>query len=105
MDLTVDSIEFVISTNIVDTIIGNIFFHDDKHLSNDSDNDDDTVTIEAIMKKAAKKSKEKVNAMKLFVKQFDESTYKVIIKNVTCFELATDHVLIDMSFRQITIAI
>jgi hypothetical protein len=81
-------------------IIGDIFFHNDEQLRNDSDSDDDIVAIEAITKKATKKSKEKVNAMKLFVKQSDELTYKVTIKNVTCFELAMDHVSIGMSFRQ-----
>jgi hypothetical protein len=82
-DLTMDSIEFVISANIVNMIIGDIFFHNDKQLLNDSDSDDDTVATKAITNKAAKKSKENVNAMKLFVKQSDESTYKVTIKNYT----------------------
>jgi hypothetical protein len=98
MDLIVNSIEFIILADIVDTIIGDIFFRNDKQLLNDNDTDDDTATIEAIVKKAAKKSKEKVNAMKLFVKQSEESTYKVTIKNVTHFELVMDHVSIKMSF-------
>ncbi len=63
------------------------------------DNDDDITAVEAIAKRAAKKSKEKVNAIKLFIKQFDELTYKVTIKNVTRFELAMDHVLIGTSFQ------
>jgi len=50
------------------------------------------------VKRAAKKSKEKVNAIKFFVKQSDELTYKVTIKNDTRSELAMDHVLIGMSF-------
>jgi hypothetical protein len=75
MDLTTDSIEFVIPANIVDTIIGNIFFRNDEQLFNDNDNDDDIVAAEMIAKRVAKKSKEKVNAMKLFVKQSYESTY------------------------------
>jgi hypothetical protein len=74
-------------------------------LVNDSDNDDDTTAATVIVKKAAKKSKEKVNTMKLFVKQSDESMYKVTIRNVTYFELAMDHVSIDMSFRQTSTAI
>ncbi len=65
---------------------------------NVSDSDDDTVAVKAITKRATKKSKEKVNAMKLFVKQSDESMYKVTIKNVMHFELAMDHVSINMSF-------
>ncbi|CAK9863791.1 unnamed protein product [Sphagnum jensenii] len=65
---------------------------------NVSDSDNDTMAIKAIAERATKKSKEKVNAMKLFVKQFDESMYKVTIKNVMHFELAMHHVSIDMSF-------
>ncbi len=72
-------IKFVISVDIVDTIIGDIFFRNEEQLLNDSDGDDDTTVTEAIAKRVAKKSKEKVNAMKLFVKQFDELTYKVTI--------------------------
>jgi hypothetical protein len=68
MDLITHLIKFIILTNIVDTIISNIFFHNDKQLFNDNDSDNDTLTVEAIAKKAAKKSKEKVNTMKLFVK-------------------------------------
>jgi hypothetical protein len=56
--------------------------------------------VKAITKRVATKSKDKVNAMKLFVKQSDESMYKVTIKNVTHFELAMDHVSTGMSFRQ-----
>jgi hypothetical protein len=67
-------------------------------LFNVSDSDDDTVAVKAIAKRATKKSKEKVNAMKLFVKQSDESMYKVTIKNVMHFELTMDRVLIGMSF-------
>jgi len=63
------------------------------------------VATEAITKRAAKKSKEKVNAMKLFVIQSDESMYKVTIKNVMRFELAIDNVSIDMSFWQTVAAI
>jgi len=53
MDLTSDSIEFVISANIVNTIIGDIFFRNDKQLFNDSDSDDDTAVTKAIANKVA----------------------------------------------------
>ncbi len=99
MDLIAGSIKFIISTDIVNTIIGDIFFCNDEHLLNDSDSDDDSTITKAIVKKCTKKSKEKVNAMKLFVKQSDESTYKVTIKNITHFELTMDHVSIGMLFR------
>jgi hypothetical protein len=105
MDQAANSIDFIILTDIVDTIISNIFFRNDKYLVNDSNNDNDTMTAKVIVKKAAKKSKENVNTMKLFVKQSDESMYKVTIKNVTCFELEMDHVSIGMSFPQTSTAI
>jgi hypothetical protein len=105
MDWTTDSIEFVISVDIVNTIIGDIFFCNDEQLLNDNKSDDDIIATKAIAKRAAKKSKEKVNAMKLFVIQSDESTYKVTIKNVMRFELAMDHVSIGMLFRQTMAAI
>ncbi len=40
MDLTANSIEFLILIDIVNMIIGDIFLHNDKQLLNDSDNDD-----------------------------------------------------------------
>jgi hypothetical protein len=105
MDLTTDSIEFLILIDIVNTIIGDIFFHNYKQLFNDSDNDDDIAMAKVIAKMAAKKSKEKVNAMKLFIKQFDKLTYKVTIKNVMRFEPVMDHVSINMLFQQTTTTI
>ncbi|CAK9867551.1 unnamed protein product [Sphagnum jensenii] len=98
MDLTANSIKFVILVAIVNTIIGNIFFHNDEQLFNDNDTDNDTTLVKVIVKRATKKSKRKVNAMKLFIEQSNELTYKVIIKNVMHFELAMDHVSIDKSF-------
>jgi hypothetical protein len=87
------------SIDIVNTIIGDILFHNDEQLLNDSDSDDDITAAKVIAKRAAKKSKEKVNAMKLFVKQSYVSTYEVIIKNVTRFELTMDHVSISVLFQ------
>ncbi len=68
MDQTMESIKFVISTDIVDTIIVDIFFCNDEQLFNDSNNDDDTAATKVIAKRATKKSKEKVNTMRLFIK-------------------------------------
>ncbi|CAM6028161.1 unnamed protein product [Sphagnum balticum] len=98
MDLIANSIKFVILTNIVNTIIGDIFFNNDEQLFNDSDSDNDTATVEAIVKRVTKKSKEKVNAMKVLVKQSNKLMYKVTIKNVTHFEQVMDHVSIGMTF-------
>jgi hypothetical protein len=72
---------------------------------NVNDSDNDTMAVKAIAKRATKKSKEKVNAMRLFIKQSDESMYKVTIKNFMHFELVMNHVSIDMSFWQTTTTI
>jgi hypothetical protein len=64
-----DKLVFDISARIVDTIIGDLFFHDDEVLANaDNDGDSDDDVASTITKKAAKKAKEKTNAFKLFVK-------------------------------------
>jgi hypothetical protein len=60
---------------------------------------------DAVRKKVAKKEKENINAMKLFVKKEGEVVYKVKIKDVLRFELAMDYVGIGMSFRQTAAAI
>jgi hypothetical protein len=97
--LTADSIDYLISADIVETIIGNLFFRDDEQLNDDNNDNDDTGAAETIAKKVANRFIKKVNAMKMFVKQPDES-YKVTIKNISRFELAMDHVSIGMSFLQ-----
>jgi hypothetical protein len=85
-----DKLVFDISARIVRTIIGDLFFCDDDVLANtvnDDDNDDDVAN--AITKKAAKKAKEKTNALKLFVKnENDPDWYHVVIPNAMQFELA-----------------
>jgi hypothetical protein len=43
--------------------------------------------------------------MNMFVKQSNDFMYKVTIKNITRFELAMDHISIDMSFWQTIITI
>jgi hypothetical protein len=102
-----DKLVFNISARIVDMIIGDLFFCDDKVLANadnDGDSDDDVANI--ITKKATKKAKEKTNALKLFVKnENDLDWYQVVIPNAMRFELAMDHVSISMSFRQAAAAI
>jgi hypothetical protein len=64
-----DKLVFDISARIVNTIIGDLFFRDDEVLANaDSNGDSDNNVASVITKKAAKKAKEKTNALKLFVK-------------------------------------
>ncbi|XP_078473017.1 uncharacterized protein LOC144734619 [Lampetra planeri] len=107
MDLSTASIDYVIQNSIIETIIGDLFFRDDDEDSGDDNDDEDAAA--AIAKKAAKKAKEKVNAMKLFVKnvniEMGTYTYTATIKNEMRFELAMDHVGVGMSFRQTAAAI
>ncbi len=53
--------------------------------------------------KVAKKANQKTNAMRLFDQQ--DNGYIVTMKNVMCFKLTMDHILIDISFRQTAAAI
>jgi len=67
-----DKLVFDISARIVDTMIGDLFFRDDEVLANaDNNGDSDDNVASAITKKAAKKAKEKTNALKLFVNEND----------------------------------
>ena len=83
-----DELEFVVSSSIVDKIIGDMFFQvngDDGSVA-----DDIGITID--------------QTMNLFVKQNDGS-FKVIIKNVKRFTLALQHVSVGSSFQQTTTVI
>jgi hypothetical protein len=104
MDLDNDILTFVINASIMNTIIGDMFFRDDKVVVDSDDaNDDDVVGTAA--RKVAKKLKEKTNAMKLFIlnevdeDEDDSHSYTVTIKNIMQFNLAMDHVGSGMSFR------
>jgi len=110
MDLDSNILMFMINASIVNTIIGDMFFRDDKVVidSDDADNDD---VVSAPARKAAKKLKEKTNAMKLFIlNEVDEDeddlhSYTVTIKNIMRFNLVMDHVGSGMSFLQTASAI
>jgi hypothetical protein len=110
MDFDSNILTFMINASIVNTIIGDIFFRDDEVVVDSDDaNDDDAVGATA--RKAAKKFKEKTNAMKLFIlNEVDEDEddlhlYNVTIKNIMRFNLAMDHIGSGMSFRQTANAI
>jgi hypothetical protein len=98
----------MINASIVNTIIGDMFFRDDEVVVDSDDADDDDVTA---ARKAAKKLKEKTNAMKLFIlNEVDEDednphSYNVTIKNIMRFNLTMNHVGSGMSFRQMANAI
>ncbi len=114
MDLDNDILTFminasIVNASIVNTIIGNMFFRDDEVVVDSDDADDDVVG--AVARKAAKKLKEKTNAMKLFIlnevdeDEDDPHSYTVTIKNIMRFNLAMDHVGSGMSFWQTASAI
>jgi hypothetical protein len=110
MDLNNDILMFMINASIVNTIIGNMLFQDNEVVVDSDDVDDDDV-VGAAARKAAKKLKEKTNAMKLFIlnevdeDEDDPHSYTVTIKNIMQFNLAMDHVGNGMSFRQTASAI
>ncbi len=104
MDLDNNILTFMINASIVNTIIGDMFSRDDEVVVDSDDADDDDV-VGAAARKAAKKFKEKTNAMKLFIlnevdeDEDDPHSYTVTIKNIMRFNLAMDHVGSGMSFR------
>jgi hypothetical protein len=110
MDLDSDILTFMINVSIMNTIIGDMFFRDDEVVVDSDDADDNDVVVMAA-RKAAKKLKEKTNAMKLFIfnevdeDEDDPHSYTVTIKNIMRFNLAMDHVGSSMSFRQTANAI
>jgi hypothetical protein len=104
MDLDNDILTFMINASIVNMIIGDMFFRDEEVIIDSDDADDDVVGTAA--KKAAKKLKEKTNAMKLFIlnevneDEDDPHSYTITIKNIMRFNLTMNHVGSGMSFRQ-----
>jgi len=80
----------------VNTIIGDMFFRDNKVVVDSDDADDNMVGTAT--RKATKKLKEKTNAMKLFIlnevdeHENDPNSYTVTIKNIMRFNLAMDHI-------------
>ncbi len=88
---TSNSIKFEVNSKIVEDVIGDMFWHPE----GDVEEDDSDQDVELITKR---------NALKLFVKADDadpDVPYKIEIKNVLCFDLATAHTSIGLSFRQI----
>jgi hypothetical protein len=104
-DLDKDTYEFSICTDIVEVIIGEVFFRDDEQFEDIVDNDGEQNPADAARRKLIKKHNEKNNAMKLFCKEDDALVYTAIIKDVLCFNLAMDYVGMGLSFRQTAVAI
>jgi hypothetical protein len=94
-----DTYEFFICTEIVDVIIGNLFFRDDEQLENIDADDGKQNPVDAVRKKLIEKQNEKKNAIKLFCKEDDALVYTVTIKDILRFDLAMDYIGIGLSFR------
>ncbi len=103
-DYDKDTYEFFLSTEIVEVIIGDLFFRDDEQLE-DIDDDDEQNLVDVARKKLIKKQNEKKNVMKLFCKKDDAPVYTVTIKDCLRFNLAMDYVGIGLSFQQTVVAI
>jgi hypothetical protein len=95
-DLDKDTYEFFICTEIVDVIIGDLFFHDDEQLKNINADDGEQNSANAIHNKLIEKQNEKKNAMKLFCKEDDVLVYTVTIKDILRFDLAMDYIDISL---------
>jgi hypothetical protein len=99
-DLDKDTYEFFICTEIVDVIIGDLFFCDDEQLENIDTNDGEQNLTNVVHKKFIEKQNEKK-----FCKEDDAPVYTVTIKDILRFDLAMDYVGIDLKFRQTAVAI
>jgi hypothetical protein len=99
-DLDKDTYELFIYTEIVDVIIGDLFFHDDEQLENIDADDGEHNLADTVRKKLIKKENEKKNTMKLFCKEDDVLVYMVTIKDILRFDLVMDCVGIGLSFQR-----
>jgi hypothetical protein len=97
-DLDKDTYEFSFSADIMEVIIGDLFFRDDEQLE-DTDDDGEQNPADTARKQLIKKKNEKKNARKLFCKEEEVSVYTTTIKDVVRFDLAMDFVGIGLSFR------
>jgi hypothetical protein len=79
-DLDTDTLQYIISSTIVETIVGGVFLRDDDQLNNICDEQGEQNAADAVRKKVAKKEREKINAMKLFVKKVGEVVCKVTVE-------------------------
>jgi hypothetical protein len=68
-DLDTDSLQYIVSSTIFETIVGGMFFRDDDQLNDIGDDQGEQNVADAVRKKVSKKEKEKINAMKMFVKK------------------------------------
>uniref|UniRef100_A0AAV1TLT7 Uncharacterized protein n=1 Tax=Peronospora matthiolae TaxID=2874970 RepID=A0AAV1TLT7_9STRA len=98
---------FRVSVPILSAIISDLFFRLDEVLADfdDDGDEEDGGAAATIAKYVAAKAKQKMLALKLFVKdKANVDDYLVTIKVTMLYELIMDHVLVGMSFRQVASA-
>jgi len=100
MDMEGDEINLVVSTKIVDVIIGEMLFHPKDEL--DIANDDDLASISDRNRNIEKLRR---SALQLFKLNENKDGYTVGIKRVMRFKLAIQHVSCGLSFRQVATTI
>jgi hypothetical protein len=100
MDMEGDEINLVVSTEIVDVIIGEMLFHPEDEL--DAVDDDDLAGIGDHNRNIEKLRR---NALQLFKLNENKDGYTVSIKRVMRFKFAIQHVSCGLSFRQVATTI
>jgi hypothetical protein len=100
IDMEGDEINLVVSTKIVDVIIGEMLFHPEDEL--DATTDDDLASVGDRNQKIEKLRR---GALQLFKLNENNDGYTVNIKRVVHFKLAIQHVLCGLSFRQVATTI
>jgi hypothetical protein len=100
IDMEGDEINLVVSTEIVDVIIGEMLFHPEDEL--DAAVADDLVSVGDRNQKIEKL---RCGALQLFKLNENNDGYTVNIKRVVRFKLAIQHVSCGLSFRQVATTI
>jgi len=101
MDMEGDEINLVVSTEIVDVIIGKMLFRPEDEL-NPADDDDDLASISDCNRNIEKLRR---SVLQLFKLNENKDDYTVSIKKIMRFKLAIQHVSCGLSFRQVATAI
>jgi len=100
MDMEGNEINLVVSTKIVDVIIGEMLFRPKDEL--DVADDDDLAGVDDRNRNIEKLRR---NALQLFKLNENKDGYTVSIKRVMCFKLAIQHVSYGLLFRQVATTI
>jgi len=101
IDMEGDEINLVVSTEIVDVIIGEMLFCLEDKLDAAAADDD----LPGVSNRNQKIEKLRCGALQLFKLNENNDEYTVNIKRVVRFKLAIQHVSCDLSFRQVATTI